>query len=59
MAWTQKRREEHAETMKLAALFRRCKSCERENATTMRREPKLTIAVCAYCGHEAVMARYS
>lgn len=57
--WTKKRRAEHSETMKLEAMFRKCDSCQRENATTLKRWSKLTVAVCAYCGHKAVRAHYT
>ncbi len=59
MTWSKKQREAHSETMKLVAIFRKCGGCLRENATKLKRLPYATLAVCSYCGHEAVMARYS
>lgn len=59
MSWTTDQRERHSMLMRNVALFRKCQGCKRENATTLRRDPRETWAVCRYCGHEQLMARYT
>ena len=56
--WSAGQRSQHSQVMQLAALFRKCEGCQRENATKLRRDPKATWAVCMYCGHEALRALY-
>ena len=57
--WSQEQRDRHSMTMGNVALFRMCQSCQRENATTLRRDHRSTWAVCRYCGHEELMVRYT